>query len=108
MLQFAPAGKQNEIELARFLLRDVAAAEHAFAPRVHVDFVQDRHRLTREREQGRAVDALQRGDEGARGFLGIGGTNDIELRNDAQAATVSTGSCVGPSSPTPIESCVKM
>ena len=86
MLQFAAARKNDEIEFPAFALRDVTAARHAFAPRLHIDLVQHRHGLPGEREQGRAVDALRRGDERSGGFFRISRANDIELRHDAQAA----------------------
>ncbi len=86
MLQFAPARKNDQIEFARFALRDITTARHAFATRLHIDLIQHRHSLPGEREQGRAVDPLRRGDKRSGRFFGISRANDIELRDHPQAA----------------------
>ena len=84
-VSLAARRQEDEVERRGLLLGDVAALEHALAARLHGDLVEQRHGLAREREQRRAVGAIERGDERARGLLGIGGADDVEIRDDAQA-----------------------
>ena len=90
-------------------LRDVAALEDAFMPRFHGDLLEQRHRLSREREERGALGTIESSDVRGRGLLGIRRANDVEVRNHAECRGWSRrGLCVGLSSPTPMLSCVKM
>ena len=86
MLQFAPARKDNQIEFAGFLFRDITAAQHAFTTQIYIDLVQHRNSLTREREERRAVRSLHRGDKCARGFFRISGPNHVDVRDQTNRA----------------------
>ena len=84
VLQLAARGQEDERERRGLLLGDVAALEHAFAARLGRDLVEQRHGLAREREQRGAVAAVERGDEGARGLLGVRRADHVEVRDDAE------------------------
>ncbi len=57
-----------------------------------------------------AAGSCRSGDDppGLDHLVGVGGPEDEEPWHRANEASCSTGWWVGPSSPTPIESCVKM
>ena len=86
VLQLAARRQEDEVERRGLLLRDVAAlAARLRAASSPGSRSSKRDGLPREREQRRAVGALERGDEGARRLLGIGRADDVEVRDDAEA-----------------------
>jgi len=130
VLQLAAAGQDDGVEGRGLLNSNVAAGQHAVAAGFHGNLGQIGQGLAREAEHGGAVSSGEGSDKSSGSFLGVGGTNDctgiVRPRCSMQPggqrqqavpsmlgirrmlATVSTGWCVGPSSPTPTLSCVKM
>src|SRR5690606_19685063 len=90
-VELGAGGEDHVGELGGLADGDVGAFEHALAAGLDRDVVEDRHGLAREGEQGRAVGALHGGGEGAGGFLGIAGADDIEVGNDAQTGDSFNG-----------------
>src|SRR5438477_12198444 len=88
MLQFTAAGENNQVQLLRFPFRYISAPTDALAPDVDIDFVQHRHGLSRQREQGRTVNPLACRHERTQGFLRVGRSDDIERSDQSQGADV--------------------
>ena len=80
-----PLASRMCVQRGGFLDENIATFQDTGAALVRRGVVEHRHGLAREREQGRAVGALQRGGKGAGGLLGIRGTDDVEVRDHAQA-----------------------
>ena len=73
-------------ECAGFLHENVAALERAFAADAGGNGALVRNILAGEREQRRAVLAAERERECGGAFLGVAGTDDVEIGNEAQGA----------------------
>ena len=85
-LDFGAGGEDDSGEGCGFLHEDVAALERALAAGGGAGEAEEREILTAEREQRGAVSAAEGRGEGGSGFFGVGRADDVEVRNDAEAA----------------------
>src|ERR1700733_13393693 len=84
VLHFAAGSDEDGLECARLFHEYVAATTHPLALCLRVAR-QHRNVLTRQGEQRGTIHAFHRRDPRARGLLGIGRANDVEVRDHAQA-----------------------
>jgi len=85
VLDFGTCGEEDGFEWARFFDEDVAAMEDALASGFWGGLIEHGDGLATEGEESGAVGAEESGGESAGGFFGIGGADDIEIGDDAEA-----------------------
>ena len=109
VLQFAAAGKEDQVELAGFFLRDVTAARARLRAGActSISFSIGTACLVRASNVGPSIRSAAATKAPAVSSGSAGRMTSI-CGMTRTLLTVSTGSWVGPSSPTPIESWVKM
>src|ERR1700722_17964281 len=86
MLEFAAGRQNNGVELASFLPGYVGAFRHALTPLIERHFVLNRNCLARQRDQGRTIRPRKSRCKSTRRFLGVTGSNDVEVRDHAKTA----------------------
>ena len=84
-LHFAATREQDVGQRGGFLDQDISTLQYPGAAFVRWAIIQHRHRLATQCQEGRTIHALHRGGKSPGGFLRVGGTNDIEIRNHPQA-----------------------
>ena len=107
-VHFAAGRQQQDVRrAARCVGKHVGAASDAAGRRV-LGPVKRRQRLSREHQHGWLVAKLHDHTPGFGDFVGVARTQRDQARDRAQRQQLLDGLMGGPSSPTPMESCVKM
>ena len=86
VLDFGSSGEEDGFERTGFFNEDVSALEDALPSGFWGGLIEHGNGLATEGEESGAVGAEESGGESAGGFFGIGGADDIEIGDDAEAA----------------------